>query len=170
MGHHRGAKQIMLPNPLASVKKSTRSKGNILLFFLLLFEAKGTFLYAREQHLPEVSLYGKELLTQINHYRQDNGLNMLHFDPSLVRLAKIHSLEMFQQKMVSHYNFEKRMKIAGKRICIEIIGWNNNNSQERFYNWQQSSDNNQNMLAYGIVKAGIAETGNYVTFFACSAQ
>lgn len=142
----------------------------MLFFLLLLFDVTGTFLHAREQHLPEVSLYGKALLTQINHYRQDNGLNILRFDRGLVRLAKIHSLEMFQQKLISHYNFEKRMKIAGKRICIEIIGWNNNNSQQRFDDWQRSSDNNKNMLAYGLSKAGIAEIGNYVTLFACSAQ
>jgi len=113
------------------------------------------------------SLYGHTLLEQINLYRQDNGLNPLRFDANLNRLAKNHSFEMFRQKMVSHRNFDERFERSGSRLCVENVGWNYSTPLKQFDGWRHSSGHDQNMLKEGITKAGIAEVGNYVTFFAC---
>lgn len=113
------------------------------------------------------SLYGRTLLEQINLYRQDNGLNPLRFDARLIHLAKTHSFAMSQQKMVSHRNFNERFERSGSRLCVENVGWNYSTPLKQFDAWRQSSGHDQNMLKEGIAKAGIAEIGNYVTFFAC---
>lgn len=113
------------------------------------------------------SLYGRTLLEQINLYRQDNGLNPLRFDARLIHLAKTHSFAMSQQKMVSHRNFNERFERSGSRLCVENVGGNYSTPLKQFDAWRQSSGHDQNMLHEGIAKAGIAEIGNYVTFFAC---
>lgn len=126
-----------------------------------------TSAYAKKTQSATVSFYSATLLAQINLYRQENGLNMLRFEPRLVKLAQHHSREMSQQGKVSHHNFKERMEASESRLCVENVGWNNNDPQKRFEEWQRSLDNNQNLLAEGIVKVGIAEVGNYVTFIAC---
>jgi len=113
------------------------------------------------------SLYARTLLEQINRYRQDNGLGSLRFDANLIWLAKHHSFEMFRQKMMSHRNFDQRFDRSGSRMCVENVGWNYSTPLKQFDAWRQSSGHDQNMLKPEITKAGIAEVGNYVTFFAC---
>jgi uncharacterized protein YkwD len=113
------------------------------------------------------SLYARTLLEQINRYRQDNGLGSLRFDADLIWLAKHHSFEMFQQKMTSHRNFDQRFGRSGSRACVENVGSNYSTALKQFDAWRQSSGHDQNMLRPELTKAGIAEVGNYVTFFAC---
>ncbi|MCL1981441.1 MAG: CAP domain-containing protein [Proteobacteria bacterium] len=113
------------------------------------------------------SLYARTLLEQINLYRRDNGLGSLRFDAQLARLAQYHSFEMFRQKMTSHRNFDQRFERSGSRMCVENVGWNFTNPLKQFDAWRQSSGHDQNMLKPELTKAGIAEIGNYVTFFAC---
>lgn len=113
------------------------------------------------------SLYGRTLLEQINLYRRDSGLNPLRFDDQLIHLAKNHSFSMFRQKMVSHNNFDDRFERSGSRLCVENVGYNFTTPLKQFDAWRQSSGHDQNMLKAEITKAGIAEIGNYVTFFAC---
>ena len=113
------------------------------------------------------SLYGRTLLEQINLYRQDNGLNSLRFDANLIHLAKTHSFAMSQQKRMSHSKFDERFERSGSRLCVENVGWNYSTPLKQFDAWQRSVGHDQNMLKEGINKAGIAEIGNYVTFFAC---
>ncbi|MCL2459152.1 MAG: CAP domain-containing protein [Desulfobulbus sp.] len=113
------------------------------------------------------SLYARTLLEQINLYRRDNGLGPLRFDAQLNRLAQRHSFEMFRQKMVSHRNFDQRFANSGSRMCVENVGWNFSVPRKQFDAWRQSSGHDQNMLKGELTKAGIAEIGSYVTFFAC---
>jgi len=113
------------------------------------------------------SLYARTLLEQINRYRRDNGLGPLRFDANLIRIAKNHSFDMFRQKMTSHHNFNQRFERSGSRMCIENVGGNLSTPLKQFDSWRQSKGHDQNMLTDGITKAGIAEIGNYVTFFAC---
>jgi len=140
-------------------------KLGVLALGLLLLSAASV----RAGAMPDegASLYGRTLLEQINLYRQDNGLNPLRFDANLIRLAKNHSFEMFQQKMVSHRNFNERFDRSGSRLCVENVGWNYTTPLKQFDAWRQSSGHDKNMLSEGITKAGIAEIGQYVTFFAC---
>lgn len=114
-----------------------------------------------------VTLYGRTLLEQINLYRRDNGLNSLRFDAQLIHLAKNHSFAMSRQKMVSHSNFNERFERSGSRMCVENVGYNYTSPLKQFDGWRNSSAHDQNMLNAEITKAGIAEIGNYVTFFAC---
>jgi uncharacterized protein YkwD len=113
------------------------------------------------------SLYGRTLLEQINLYRRDNGLNPLRFDAQLIHLAKNHSFAMSRQKMVNHSNFNERFERSGSRLCVENVGYNYTSPLKQFDGWRSSSGHDQNMLKAEITKAGIAEVGNYVTFFAC---
>ncbi|MDR2549664.1 MAG: CAP domain-containing protein [Desulfobulbus sp.] len=113
------------------------------------------------------SLYARTLLEQINLYRRSNGLGQLRFDANLNRLAKHHSFEMFRQKMMSHRNFDQRFERSGSRMCVENVGWNFTTPLKQFDSWRQSSAHDQNMLKDELTKAGIAEIGSYVTFFAC---
>lgn len=111
--------------------------------------------------------YNRILLEQINMYRIDNGLNSLRLDPVLGQLAKKHSSEMFQRKRVSHRNFSERANQAGSCLCVENVGWNYDSPRNMFDGWRKSRGHDRNMLNEGISRVGIAETGKYVTFFAC---
>ena len=115
----------------------------------------------------DTTLYGRTLLEQINLYRQDSGLNQLVFDPGLIRLARTHSFTMFKQKRISHLDFKSRFERTGSRLCVENVGWNYTTPLKQFNAWRRSSGHDQNMITEGIRKAGIAEIGGYVTFFAC---
>jgi len=123
--------------------------------------------WAGELRPAGVTPYGETLLAQINQYRQENGLNGLRFDPGLVRLAQKHSFEMFRDKRISHGNFNQRFERADSRLCVENVGWHYSNPLDIFAAWQGSRGHDQNMLREGINQAGIAEVGEYVTFFAC---
>lgn len=114
-----------------------------------------------------VTLYGRTLLEQINLYRRDNGLHPLRFDANLVHLAKTHSFAMSRQKMIGHANFDDRFARSGSRLCVENVGYNQTTPLKQFDAWSRSKGHDQNMLSPEITRAGIAEIGNYVTFFAC---
>ncbi len=122
---------------------------------------------ARALPAEGIPVYSQTLLEQINLYRQDNGLNPLRFDDNLIRLAKNHSFAMFQQKRIGHAQFDERFERSGSRLCVENVGWNYSTPLQQFDAWRRSSGHDQNMLKEGIYKAGIAEIGKYVTFFAC---
>jgi len=124
-----------------------RVKTEIFLFLVPLLILGTAPVYAKKTQHMNVSLYSATLLAQINLYRQANGLNMLRFEQRLIKLAQQHSREMSQQERVSHNNFEKRMQASGSRICVENVGWNNNDPQKRFDEWQQSLDNNLTFIA-----------------------
>ena len=140
----------------------------VLLFIMLLMSSVAAIsAQAREMRPAGVTVYGETLLAQINQYRQEKGLNTLRFDPGLTQLAQNHSFAMFQQKMLSHRNFQDRFDRSGSHLCVENVGWNYTNPLKQFEGWRRSPDHNKNMLTDGIQQAGIAEVGNYVTFFAC---
>lgn len=113
------------------------------------------------------SLYSRTLLELINTYRQEHGLNTLRSDAGLNQLARQHSFEMFRQKRIGHLGFKERFERAGSGLCVENVGGNHSNARQQFDTWKRSSAHNQNMLHDSIQKAGVAEIGNYVTFFAC---
>jgi uncharacterized protein YkwD len=139
----------------------------VLLFAVFLLSLASSPASARELPDVGVSLYSRTLLEQINLYRQDNGLNPLRFDAQLNHLAKTHSFAMFQQKRMSHSKFDERFERSGSRLCVENVGWNYSTALKQFDGWRRSKGHDQNMLKDGVSKVGIAEVGNYVTFFAC---
>ncbi len=118
--------------------------------------------------LPEEEIgYSRTMLEEINLYRLENGLNPLRLDPLLVGLAKDHSSEMFLRQKVNHRNFNERLEQARSRLCVENVGWNYGSPQNMLSGWRQSRSHNRNLLQEGINRVGIAEIGQYVTFFAC---
>ena len=114
-----------------------------------------------------VSPYVRTLLAQINQYRQDNDLAPLVLDPALSRAARTHSFSMFRQKRLSHVRFDERFQQANSRLCVENIGRGATNPRKQFDNWRRSGAHDQNLLVEEIRRAGIAEVGGFVTFFAC---
>ena len=142
-------------------------KTKIVLFITLLVIVAAASVQAKERRPAGVTPFGETLLAEINRYRQENGLNTLRFDPNLIQLAQHHSFEMFQQKMLSHRNFSQRFDRSGSHLCVENVGWNYTNPLKQFDGWRSSPAHDKNMLAEGIQLAGIAEVGQYVTFFAC---
>jgi uncharacterized protein YkwD len=114
-----------------------------------------------------VTPYVRTLLAQINLYRQDNGLQSLVLDPALTRAARTHSFSMFQQKRLSHLRFDQRFQQSNSRFCVENIGRGATNPLKQFDNWRRAGAHDQNMLVEEIRRAGIAEVGGFVTFFAC---
>jgi Uncharacterized protein with SCP/PR1 domains len=142
-------------------------KSRCALFVLLMFALIPNQIAARVQQDEGASLYSRTLLEQINTYRRDHGLGQLRFDANLIRLAKHHSFEMFRQKMVSHRNFNQRFERSDSRMCVENVGRDFSTPLKQFDSWRQSKGHDQNMLKEELTKAGIAEIGNYVTFFAC---
>ena len=114
-----------------------------------------------------ITPYARTLLAQINQFRQDSGLQPLVADPTLTRAARTHSFMMFQQKRLSHLRFEERFKRSSSRLCVENIGRGQSNPLRQFDGWRRSGAHEQNMLVEDIRRAGIAEVGGFVTFFAC---
>lgn len=147
------------------MKPRTLTKGVVLT--LLLVALASTTALTGELRPAGVTPYGETLLVEINRYRQENGLNGLRFDPGLVRLAQKHSFTMFRDKRISHGNFSQRFERADSRLCVENVGWHYSNPLGIFEAWRHSRGHDQNLLREGITKAGIAEVGEYVTFFAC---
>jgi len=138
-----------------------------VVFMLLLLSLAAAAVRAKEMRPAGVTAYGETLLTEINLYRRENGLNSLRFDPLLIQLAQKHSFEMFQGKMLSHSNFKSRFERSGSRSCVENVGWNYPNPLKMFESWRGSRGHDENMLKEGVRKVGIAEVGKYVTYFAC---
>ena len=123
--------------------------------------------FSAAQAQAAVSPYVRTLLAQINQYRQDNGLTPLVLDPALTRAARTHSFSMFQQKRLSHLRFNERYQQTNSRLCVENIGRGATNPRKQFDNWRRSGAHDQNLLVEEIRRAGIAEVGGFVTFFAC---
>ena len=135
------------------------------LLIVLLCSTEGP---AQSATLPkEDSGYNQALLAEINRYRQKNGLNQLQLDPNLVELAREHSGMMLRRQQTHHDNFNARFQQAKSRLCVENVGWNYDTPAQLFEGWRRSGGHNRNMLKEGLSRAGIAETGKYVTFFAC---
>ena len=115
----------------------------------------------------EEDSYSLMLINQINQYRLENRLNRLQLDPTLMQLARQHSLHMLQAQQMSHSGFQQRFQQADSKLCVENVGWNYRLPQEMFECWQKSNSHRRNMLKEEVQRVGIAEIGSYVTFFAC---
>jgi uncharacterized protein YkwD len=113
------------------------------------------------------SSYEEELLSHINDYRLENGLNPLSFDNALNKSAKIQSQHMKLTDTLDHASFHDRYKQCGRSLCVENIGWNFITPDGQFQAWRNSRGHNENMLNKQIKHAGISKIGPYVTFFAC---
>lgn len=112
--------------------------------------------------------YRQILLERINLYRLENGLNPLQLDPFLSHLAWNHCVAMFAKGRANHRDIDERFAQIDSTLCVENIGWNYGSPLGVFEGWRKSRGHNKNLLKEGINRAGIAEVGKYVTFFACN--
>ena len=137
----------------------------ILSFFLLTSPA---FAFDTVASLEDSSHFIGQLLSYINHYRENKRLKPLSFDRELTLLAQNHTADMQRKGALSHDHFQERFKKSGHSSCVENVGWNYRSPKELFEAWQNSRGHDQNMIADDIRKAGISRVGTYVTFFACN--
>jgi uncharacterized protein YkwD len=119
---------------------------------------------------PRLSSYEERLFMHINQYRMANGLNPLARHESLTRLAERHSVYMEANNVLSHERFNERFRQSGRSLCVENVGWNYQTPEDQFRAWKTSGEHNKNLLNRKITHTGIAQTGTYVTFFACTGE
>ena len=115
-----------------------------------------------------LSSYEEKLFMHINQHRMANGRNPLARDENLTRLAKRHSEYMEEKNVLSHERFNERFRQSGRSLCVENVGWNYQTPEDQFRAWKTSGEHNKNLLNKKITHTGIAQTGAYVTFFACT--
>ncbi len=116
---------------------------------------------------PGLTSYESELLVLINNYRAEHGLGLLASNTALYNLAKEHSDEMANKKELSHDGFQSRFDRASRLECAENVGWNYFTPAAQLEGWKKSPPHNEALLNAQITIAGIAQSGTYVTFFAC---
>jgi uncharacterized protein YkwD len=117
-----------------------------------------------------LSSYEERLLTHINQFRKANGLNPLVMDEKLTRLAERHCTYMEGKNVLSHERFNERFRQSERSLCVENVGWNYQTPEDQFRAWKTSREHNKNLLNKEITHTGIARTGTYVTFFACTGE
>jgi uncharacterized protein YkwD len=117
-----------------------------------------------------LSSYEERLFMHINRHRMANGLDPLAMDENLLRLAERHSLHMEGNNILSHERFQERFRQSGRSLCVENVGWNYQTPEDQFRAWKTSGEHNKNLLNKKITLTGIAQTGAYVTFFACTGE
>jgi uncharacterized protein YkwD len=111
--------------------------------------------------------YETRLLELICDYRAENLRSRINTDPHLFELSVQHSEHMNATHNLSHEGFYDRADMSGYRYCVENVGWNYTTPEAQFEGWKNSEGHNLNMLNSHISHAGISQSGNYVTFFAC---
>jgi uncharacterized protein YkwD len=116
------------------------------------------------------SSYEERLFMHINQYRMANSLDPLAMDENLSRLAERHSVYMEANNVLSHERFHERFRQAGRSLCVENVGWNYQTPEDQFRAWKTSSGHNKNLLNKKITHTGIAQSGAYVTFLACTGE
>ena len=117
-----------------------------------------------------LSSYEESLFMLINQYRMANSINPLAMDANLTRLAERHSVDMKGKNILSHERFNERFRQSGRSLCVENVGWNYQTPEDQFRAWKTSGEHNKNLLNKKITHTGIAKTGAYVTFFACTGE
>jgi len=117
-----------------------------------------------------LSSYEERLFMHINQYRMANGLNPLAMDENLKRLAERHSVQMEGTNILSHERFNERFRQSRRSLCVENVGWNYQTPEDQFRAWKTSAEHNKNLLNKRITHTGIAQSGAYVTFLACTGE
>ncbi len=123
---------------------------------------------AQAADFGSVSRYALRVLEVVNEYRARNGLAPLRIADDLGSIAQSHSGEMAQRRRISHDGFRERFDRTRSRICVENVGVNYTHPEAQVDGWRASPGHNRNLLEARVTRVGIANTRNFVTFFACS--
>ena len=101
------------------------------------------------------------LLAAMNHARAAHGLAPLHTDPTLVRAARSHSLDMLRHDYFAHGAFAARMNAFHARgpIVGENLAWGSGalgSAAHVVQMWLASPEHRANLLRPGFTRVGLA--------------
>ena len=112
--------------------------------------------------------YARRLESLINEYRQQSGLAPLAVTDDLAAIALEHTVQMANERRLSHDGFRDRFNRTNARICVENVGWNLPFPEAQLDGWRASPGHHRNLLEPKVTHMGVAVSRAYVTFFACS--
>lgn len=112
--------------------------------------------------------YAQRLAGLINEYRRQHGLGPLRVTDDLASIAAEHSIRMAEERRLSHEGFRARFDRTNARICVENVGWNFPFPEAQLEGWRASPGHHRNLLEPKVARMGLAVSGPYVTYFACS--
>jgi len=108
------------------------------------------------------------LLASVNQTRTAHGLHALTIDPTLVRAARSHSLDMLRRDYFAHGSFLSRMLSFSARgpVVGENLAWGRGSYAAPavvIREWLQSPEHRRNLLRPGFTRIGIgASTGGFL--------
>jgi uncharacterized protein YkwD len=112
--------------------------------------------------------YAQHLADLINRYRQQHGLGRLMVADDLASMADQHTSQMADQRRLSHDGFRDRFDRTNAKICVENVGRSYPVAEALLDGWRASPGHDRNLLEPKVARMGIAVSGSYVTYFACS--
>jgi uncharacterized protein YkwD len=114
--------------------------------------------------------YAARLMYAVNAYRAEKGLPALLPSPALATLAAEHSTDMASRKRPSHDGFAQRFERTGAELCVENVAQGFRIPEQVITGWRHVATHHRNLLEPRVRYLGLANTGLYVTFFACDTQ
>lgn len=111
--------------------------------------------------------YTARLLDSVNGWREARGLQPLRPAPHLGALAAEHSRAMDQAGRLSHDGFDARFRRAAAGLCVENVAHGFALPEQVVLGWQRVDTHARNLQEARVAYVGLAESGLYVTFFAC---
>jgi uncharacterized protein YkwD len=150
-------------------KLSRHAAPNALLAFALL----GASLASAAGPAPQppgdgsASDYAARVMYAVNAYRAEKGLAALLPSPALATLAAEHSSDMASRKRPSHDGFAQRFERTGAELCVENVAQGFRIPEQVITGWRHVATHHRNLLEPRVRYLGLANTGLYVTFFAC---
>lgn len=118
---------------------------------------------------PAAPDYAARVLYAVNTYRVEKGLPALLPSPALLALAAEHSSGMAARKRPSHDGFAQRFERTGAELCVENVAQGFRVPEQVLAGWRTVATHHRNLLEPRVRYLGLANTGLYVTFFACDA-
>jgi uncharacterized protein YkwD len=111
--------------------------------------------------------YAQRVTNAVNAYRIEKGLPALQPAPALAALAAEHSSDMAARRRPSHDNFAQRFERTGAELCVENVAQGFRVPEQVIIGWRHVATHHRNLLEPRVRYLGMANTGLYVTFFAC---
>ena len=111
--------------------------------------------------------YAERVMHAVNAYRAEKGLPALLRAPALVTLAAEHSSGMAARKRPSHDGFAQRFERTGAELCVENVAQGFRVPEQVLIGWRTVATHHRNLLEPRVRYLGLANSGLYVTFFAC---
>ncbi len=111
--------------------------------------------------------YAARVMYAVNAYRAEKGLAALLPSPALSTLAAEHSSDMASRKRPSHDGFAQRFERTGAELCVENVAQGFRIPEQVILGWRHVATHHRNLLEPRVRYLGLANTGLYVTFFAC---